>query len=585
MSDDAAKARVDLGIDRSWGRAPARRATSTSSRRTSRARSRRTGSAPATREAPPDSPASSAAERRRGPARSGAPSPRPPPALAPGTRSDPPTLPRPRRRSRSVGARCSSQESADSGRLAVKRSTSGLAKRATHLFPERARLERPAVVRRGFAHEVETPPGPRGGRVEEVAVPAERVRAKQPPAGCPILEAAALVVGEEGRVRRPSRQDSLFEAEHEHDPETPSAGPQEVEDADPACDRRARRDRDLLERPRPAPPARRRRRAHPSSSSRTRRMLSSARRSSPAASSSGGRSSPHAATQHARRDRAHARERTAGFAQPVERRDAMTEQPQRLLLDSGRRRHGPPTQPTLDHVDALARNARVRRAKEAVQIRPVALEPGETAEAEQRTAEGGAPETQDVFEHVRHAEGPERCLDRRQPRLDGGAHDRDLLRRDSRRGAGRGSPRPRARAPRATRPPRGSGQPPSSGCGSPSASVNSTRSRCARDGDSYHPCGGSSSIRGPASAARSPAVRSSAANAARAGLVRQRDADVGARRERLDQAPLDAAHVLEAVDQDGSRVPCSEIGRDELCGPPPQGAGGPRCRGARISNR
>ena len=301
---------------------------------------------------------------------------------------------------------------------------------ATHFFPERARLERPAVVRRGFAHEVETLPGPRGSRIEEVAVPAERVRAKQPPAGCPILEAAALVVGEEGRVRRPSRQDSLFEAEHEHDPETPSAGPQEVEDADPACDRRARRDRDLLERPHQLlrrgvdgePPLQ-------LVEDPTDALLG------PEIQAGGVLErwplEPPRRHQHARRDRAHARERTAGFAQPVERRDAMTEQPQRLLLDSGPSRHGPPTQPTLDHVDALARNARVRRAKEAVQIRPVALEPGETAEAEQRTAKGGAPEPQDVFEHVRHAKGPERCFDRRQPRLDGGAHDRDLLRRDS----------------------------------------------------------------------------------------------------------------------------------------------------------
>ena len=220
--------------------------------------------------------------------------------------------------------------------------------------------------------------------------------------------------------------------------------------------------------------------------------------------------------------------------------------------------------------DALARDARVRRAKEAVEIGPVALEPGEAAEAEQGTAKGCAPETQDVFEGMRHTEGPERGLDRRKPRLDGGAHDRDLLRRDAvaeqTEDLGAHKLERRARPGRLQE-----------------ADATVERLGLAVRIREQHPLEARQRRRvvpplrwelletwareGSEIGGRALQRRERCS----ARLVRQRDADVGARREPLEQAPLDAAQVLEAVHQDGGRVPCSEIGRHELRRPPPPG--------------
>ena len=70
---------------------------------------------------------------------------------------------------------------------------------------------------------------------------------------------------------------------------------------------------------------------------------------------------------------------------------------------------------------------------------------------------------------------------------------------------------------------------------------------------------GNSSICPPASAARSSCVRRSDANAARPGLVRQRDRHLRAPRERLEQPPLRAGQVLESVGEDRSAVPRVEL--------------------------
>ena len=54
-----------------------------------------------------------------------------------------------------------------------------LGKEAANLVPEWARLARPTLVVRRFAHEIEPPRGACAGRVEEVAVSLDRVRPRQ----------------------------------------------------------------------------------------------------------------------------------------------------------------------------------------------------------------------------------------------------------------------------------------------------------------------------------------------------------------------------------------------------------------------
>src|SRR5581483_3739082 len=52
------------------------------------------------------------------------------------------------------------------------------------------------------------------------------------------------------------------------------------------------------------------------------------------------------------------------------------------------------------------------------------------------------------------------------------------------------------------------------------------------------------------------------------GLVGERDVDVGAPRERLEQAPLHRSQVLEAVREDGLAVPGVELAAQALDRPP-----------------
>ena len=50
------------------------------------------------------------------------------------------------------------------------------------------------------------------------------------------------------------------------------------------------------------------------------------------------------------------------------------------------------------------------------------------------------------------------------------------------------------------------------------------------------------------------------------GLVRERDGDLGAAGERLEEAPLRAGEILEAVGEDGAAVPGGEIAREPVGG-------------------
>ena len=100
-------------------------------------------------------------------------------------------------------------------------------------LPERACLARGALVRGGLAYEREQLPRAGAGGVEQVAVAARRVGPLE--SGAPrSVQVAALLVVEERRRGRASRQRPLLEPDHEDGVEPPRAGAGEVEDGHPA---------------------------------------------------------------------------------------------------------------------------------------------------------------------------------------------------------------------------------------------------------------------------------------------------------------------------------------------------------------
>src|SRR5262249_27850482 len=104
------------------------------------------------------------------------------------------------------------------------------------LVPERACLERRAVVGRRLTHEVEPLGRPGAGGVEEVPVAADRIRPLEAPA-----ELAAAVVVEKRRAAVAARKRPLLEAEKEDSLEAARARTQEVEHGDAARLGRRRR--------------------------------------------------------------------------------------------------------------------------------------------------------------------------------------------------------------------------------------------------------------------------------------------------------------------------------------------------------
>src|SRR5439155_22452864 len=97
----------------------------------------------------------------------------------------------------------------------------------------------------------------------------------------------------------------------------------------------------------------------------------------------------------------------------------------RLLLDPGRGVHRPATEPTLEEVDACAREAGVRRAEEREQLLARAAEPREAQEREERLPERGLREPRPLLQRVRDAERAEHRLERRAPAVERVADDRD----------------------------------------------------------------------------------------------------------------------------------------------------------------
>ena len=117
-----------------------------------------------------------------------------------------------------------------------------------HLVPEGAGLERAAVVGCRFPDEIQAPPRPRAGRVEQIPIPGEGIGAHEPRArGARLLELAAASLGQERRLDSPPGQHPFLEAEHEHDLKAPGPRACRIEHDDAPPIPRARRHRELLD--------------------------------------------------------------------------------------------------------------------------------------------------------------------------------------------------------------------------------------------------------------------------------------------------------------------------------------------------
>ena len=118
-----------------------------------------------------------------------------------------------------------------SDRRRVQRATSSGVEERRDLVPERTRLARAPLVGRRLPDEGE-PSGRAGaGGIEEVAIPRDRVRPREPGARAALELAAGLVV-EERRTLSPARQASLLEAEQEDRVEAAGSRAGQIEDGD-----------------------------------------------------------------------------------------------------------------------------------------------------------------------------------------------------------------------------------------------------------------------------------------------------------------------------------------------------------------
>ena len=239
--------------------------------------------------------------------------------------------------------------------------------------------------------------------------------------------------------------------------------------------------------------------------------------------------------------------------------------------------HRPATEPTLEEVDACAREAGVRRAEEREQLLARAAEPREAQEREEGVPERGLRDAWPLLERVRDTERAEDGLERRAPALERIADDRDrvgrgaaadqleeLLGHELERAA-------RARSlEEADRP----------------LEVRRLVARLLeeralevreRGRVGAGAGGGRQLLDPPVGEAREvlgrPAQRGKG-HAAR--LVRQRDAHLRATGERLEERPLGAGQVLEAVREDRPPAPRGEVGREPLGGTAAQHVAVPR---------
>ncbi len=237
----------------------------------------------------------------------------------------------------------------------------------------------------------------------------------------------------------------------------------------------------------------------------------------------------------------------------------------RLLLDLLGPVDGAAAQAPLEEVDVLARERRVRRAHERVQIRAAAAEPAEPEQAQQRLPVGGRAEPDVRLQSVRDPEGAERRLERRLPAFERRADDPDLLRGDA--GADQ---QEELFADELEDPARARGlEEPQRTFDRRGVGLRAFREERAlqvcecRRGDLVE--SRAELLDAPVREGRE-IVHRAAERRERgpAGFVRDRHRHLGAAGERLQQPPLRAGQILEAVCEDGFAAPGIEVVGDAL---------------------
>ncbi len=456
--------------------------------------------------------------------------------------------------------------SAESGRRVVARRTSSASNNDRDVVPERARLARAAVVVGRLAHEIEPPRGARARRVEEVAVTRNAVGPREPRAA--LVELAARLVVEERRAAAAPRQASLLEPEHERHVEAARAGAEEIDDGDAAGFVAALRAKgEPLDRGKNVFARERSREVAPAVELGEEPDERVVRAQVEAARVVGRRMlDSMGVPEHPRQVLPHGRDGLAGGAQLVERRQRSASQPLGLLHDPLGVLHRPAAEATLDKVDGTALEAGERRAEVREEVVARAVRPREAEERGERVTERRLRDPQVAVDGVRDAELAEHRVEDAAHPVDAGhdeadplgrragAHEREQLRSDElerpaaagafeeadrvleRRRRARLVLEERAFEVRERR---------RSDC------AVARRKLLARAGREPREILGRALKR---TERRAP------------GLVRERNGDVGARGERLEQRPLRAGQILEAVREDRRAAPRVEVGAEPFDG-------------------
>ena len=205
----------------------------------------------------------------------------------------------------------------------------------------------------------------------------------------------------------------------------------------------------------------------------------------------------------------------------------------------------------------MASEPRVRGAQEGEQVAPVALQPGVAQQRQQRLPERRLAEAQAALERVRDAERREGRVERRAPAFERGADDRDLVglgagaqQREQLLGDELQGPAQARALEEADRPVELGAR---SACSPKERALQMREWSRARTG-----------VRRQLFAALGERVQVVGGPRERGegvapGLVGQRHGHLGTRGQRLQQRPLSAGEVLEAVREDGLGAPGVEV--------------------------
>ena len=238
----------------------------------------------------------------------------------------------------------------------------------------------------------------------------------------------------------------------------------------------------------------------------------------------------------------------------------------RLLLDARGRVNRAPTQPALHVVDGRSPETGVRAPQKREQLATTGVAPCVTQELKQRVPDRGRPEPHARLDGVRDIERAEHSLERPAPGVDRRRDERDLLGADTRTDQLEQLLADELERPTRTR-----------AFEEPHGRVELRRRRWRlveehalemRECRVLVLARARRQLLDVAGGERRQVVGCSLQRRERdaARLVRQRDLDIGAPGERLEQRPLGAGQILEAVREDRFAVPRIEVVREPLCG-------------------